>query len=645
MFTFVLNNTHPMNKSITLLALWTLISIGVYAQSPDTINVYSHKDVHLCCNGAYNGWGVFPPDTNSYRKIYLNFTLGCPTSGCSAWDYTVDIYLNQNTHKKDSTLIHSPSFTVNGNQVDTEYVKKDTTWKTAYDTTTHLTDSTKNAVYRIIQYKDCAHPTTPTDTVYWWASHYYNYYYDNTGKKIDSIYISPDTTLYLSFCPWYNVYDSIANYEIARFITPYAGGYGKTWTYPYRFDVTDFASLLHDSVQIQVFYSGWTDGFAATCDFEMITGKPAHYAYNVKRMWTGSFPYGSTGNPISNYLTPTPVFVDPTAHAIRLRILQTGHGEDDSNCTEFCDKVQHVFINNTERFTRLVWRDDCGLNALYDQAGTWLYNRANWCPGDLVIPYLYDLTPFLTWGQTDTIKLTMDPYISVNGGSIYTFGTTLVSYGPPNFSLNAAIDDIITPNSYAPYGRNNPVCGSPQVVIHNAGADTLTSLDFTYGPIGGVTNTYHWTGNLPFDDTTLVTLPPMNLYTGASTKIFKASISNPNGGIDQDLNDDTMQVSYTYVPNLPSKFVIQLTTNLEGSEFSYVVRDENGNKYDSKSGFANSTTYKDTVSLLNGCYTFEFDAANEDGLYFFADSYGTGSLTLFNATSRGAIHTFNPDFG
>lgn len=630
---------------VNLLLIFIIgITPSVNAQIADTFNIVTNVDTMRSPPSGYYGWGVFPADTVSYRKVYLNFTLGCG-GGCSGWDYTVDIYLIQNTHHLDSTLLEGPTFTVNGGQMDSVKVKKDTTYKTYYDTTTHLTDSTKNTAYTIVQYKNCSTPTIPTDTVYWWVAGYYNYYYNNTGQIADSIFVTADTAMYLSHCPYYSApFDSLASYEIARMITPYGGYYAGSWTNPYRFDVTDFSSLLHDSVQIEVAYSGWTSQFTAKCSFEVITGIPDHKPYKAINMWSGSFPYGDVGNPISNYLPTATVKIDTGAHATRLRILQTGHGEDGNNCTEFCANYQHVFINGTERYTPYVWRDDCGLNPLWHQGGTWLFDRANWCPGDLVNPYLDDLTPYVTRGANNTIQITMDPYTTPNGGSIYIFGTSLIYYGPISFQLDAAVEDIISPNMYAPYSRSNPNCGSPEVVIRNTGADTLKSLAFNYGQVGGDHYNYTWNGNLPFDDTTLVYLPTVDLKSSTTNK-FEVTISNPNGGTDQYANNNYMQVPYDTVPDYPSSFIIKLTTNLAGWQYSYFIKNANGVTVDSKSGFSNSTTYRDTVHLATGCYHFELDASEKQGLSFFANSNGNGSLVFTHVSPPSVFNTLQADFG
>jgi hypothetical protein len=636
-----------MKTNITLLffLLTLLFTTSVYAQKPDTIHVFSHKATHLGGHGNYYGIAAFPPDTNSYRKVFLNFTIGCPSGGCSQWDYTVRIFFNYNTHVKDSVLKKAPTFTVNGSIKDTLLAEKDTTYITKYDSATHKTDSTANAAYVIVQYKDSTHPTTPTDTLRWWKSGYYNYYYDTTGHKKDSVLVIADTTVFVKYYSYYSVFDSVVNYEIARLITPYAGYYGKTWTYPMRFDITDFVSIMHDSLQVDVYYDGWSDGFSATCDFEMITGMPEHKAYKIRNMWTGSFPFGNASDPISNYLKPTPVKIDSAAAAVRLRILETGHGEDASNnCAEFCPYYQHVKINGKESFTPLVWRDDCGLNPLYHQAGTWLYDRANWCPGSLVRPYLDDLSPYITPNKIDTIGMDMDAYTS-SGGAYYIVGATIVYYGAINYSLDAAIEDILTPNNYAPYNRFNPICGGPKVVIRNSGSTPLTNLDISYGQQGTTPNIFHWTGSLLFDQTDTVTLPSVPLNT-LSTHIFQASISNPNGGTDLNPDNNTYQTTYTLVPNLPADFIIRLTTNHVASEYSYMLTDDAGHIIRNRSGFANNTTYRDTVHLALGCYHFELDDAGKEGLYFWADTArGSGSISFTKIPLPVSIINFQSDFG
>jgi hypothetical protein len=182
------------------------------------------------------------------------------------------------------------------------------------------------------------------------------------------------------------------------------------------------------------------------------------------------------------------------------------------------------------------------------------------------------------------------------------------------------------------------------VVIRNTGADTLKSLTFNYGQVGGGHYNYTWTGNLPFDDTTLVSLPPVDLKSSTINK-FEVTISNPNGGTDQYANNNYMQVPYDTVPTYPSTFIIRLITNLAGSQYSYFIKDAVGTIVDSKSGFGNSKTYRDTVHLAPGCYHFELDASEKQGLSFFANSNGSGALAFTKISPPSAFNNLQADFG
>jgi hypothetical protein len=76
---------------------------------------------------------------------------------------------------------------------------------------------------------------------------------DSTISSIDTLSTNPlvvDTT--------YNVYQVKEPFELARVITPYGGymkqgsnGYNNQWRHVFTFDVTDFAHILKDSVEIR----------------------------------------------------------------------------------------------------------------------------------------------------------------------------------------------------------------------------------------------------------------------------------------------------------------------------------------------------------------------------------------------------------
>ncbi|MGB3074572.1 MAG: LamG-like jellyroll fold domain-containing protein, partial [Chitinophagales bacterium] len=60
---------------------------------------------------------VFPSDTVKFEKIMMKYTLKCnpaQSPACGEWDYLTYTYLYKNTGFLDSTLIHQPTYTVNG---------------------------------------------------------------------------------------------------------------------------------------------------------------------------------------------------------------------------------------------------------------------------------------------------------------------------------------------------------------------------------------------------------------------------------------------------------------------------------------------------------------------------------------------------
>ena len=98
-----------------------------------------------------------------------------------------------------------------------------------------------------------------------------------------------------------------------------------------------------------------------------------------------------------------------------------------------------------------------------------------------------------------------------------------MSSGAINFQTDAALDEIISPNSNENYVRENPTCGGPRVRIRNLGSNRLTAVTIAYRVKGrGPLQTYNWTGNLSYGRDTLVALPAlttlMNNSTGAVSR-------------------------------------------------------------------------------------------------------------------------------
>jgi len=503
-------------------------------------------------------------------------------------------------------------------------------------------DSIATIPLQIVTYTDSLNnPGVAVDTFMVWPAGFYNYMYDATGTITDSMLVNSDSLLQLSYYNYYNYFPQVIRYELARYITPYGNslslGNGWTWT----FDVSDYRTLLADSVHLAA--GNWQE--LLDMRFLMIEGTPSRDVISVQNLWNGGFNYGQTSDPIENHLTPKQVIIPEEALNARWKSRITGHGMDTpQNCAEFCAKSHYFKVNGTQQFSRLVWRDNCDLNPLYPQGGTWVYDRANWCPGAEVWTYDFELTPFINGGDTIILDHDAQPYTSTGGWDYYQIEDQLVTYGAPNFTLDAAIEKVLSPSTDKMWARVNPICSKPKLILKNNGSTDLTSLTITYGINGAQQSVYNWTGLLHFLDTTIVTLDSFAWAQGASA--FTINLSNPNGGTDQYTYNNTVTTPFTYVPVMPSQFVIELKTNKSPNENSYELKDDAGNVIISKSGLSADTYYRDTVSLSVGCYEFRLKDTGEDGLTWWANTaQGSGSLRFKYASVNQIIRSFSSDFG
>jgi Peptide-N-glycosidase F, C terminal/Secretion system C-terminal sorting domain/Peptide-N-glycosidase F, N terminal len=633
-----------MLKHFSFLILLFVVKSSI-ANSGDTTTIRTHNATHWNWYGSIDSWTQFPDTSYHYRKITLKYKLGCPSSGCSDWDYTTQIFIRRHTGQMDSTLSYSPYFTANGNAVDSVLFNSNPVYVYFYNSNTNMTDSTLASPIQIISFQDSLNPTIPTDTLIGYTGNYYNYLYDTTGTIIDSVWVGTDSTLYNGQYNIYTPFEIIEHIEIARYITPYGGALANTWNNTWEFDITDYASLLHDSVDIRAFYSGWSDGFTVTLDFEMIEGIAPRTAKRVETLWTGYFPYGDPNNPIENYLTPKMKFIAADEVASKVYFNITGHGfGGNEDCAEFCPKNCFLKTDGQIRYTQLVWRETCGLNSLYPQAGTWLYDRANWCPGDRVYPYQFEITPFITPSDSVLIDVDMQSFTNVGNNSCgYQIDGQLITYGAPNFTVDAELIAIVAPNKIANNQRFNPICGKPIVVIRNTGSTTLTSLVIDYGVSGTNTQSYTWNGSLAFLETDTVYLPNLLNWYGNAAK-FSATISSPNAGTDQLADNNSLTVAYVAPIELVADLVFEVRTNLAAWETYYELTDANGTVWLTRSNLANSTNYRDTLHLPPGCYKFRMIDAGKDGLSFWANNSGSGYARIKKATGT-IVKPFVADFG
>ena len=636
-------------KTNYLLLLLFAFSCNAFATDTTTVRIHDHTD--MTWYGNYDEWGVLPSTDNNYRKVYLHYTMGCATGGCSDWDYTTQIFVRHRTGEVDSTLQESPNFTVNGTTEDS-LLFSDSTFVHFWNTSTQSVDSTLSNTYEIAQYNDPTNPTVATDTLIKYESEFYNMVFDTVGSVIGSFYVASTDTLVLDYYNWHTVFDVIENYELARVITPYGNGLSNNWEFTTTFDVTDFASILSDSVEIRCHYSGWSSGFSASLDFEFIEGTPARDVVKVENIYSGGYNYNSSTDFEANQLTPQNFLIDPSTTSAMVKMSSTGHGFDNNqSAAEFKPINYYLKVDGVQTHTQYNWDNKCGENPIYPQGGTWIYDRANWCPGTRSQIFDHEITPYISSGDSVEINVDYQSY-SWSGTQTpsYIVESQLIQYKNPNFENSAEIIDIIKPSLKDEHSRKNPICGKPLIVIKNYGSNTLTSLTIEYNIVGGSTNTFEWVGNLAFNESEEVELPNLTSWEGTENT-FEVLLKKPNGLSDEYAVNNSMQSAYEPVPDYPETFSLWLLTNdgvintsTQASESSWDFYDINGTEIHSSGTLYADEQYIDTFTFTPGCYAFVLEDSDEDGLKFWANNDGNGAVK-FRKLAGQWLKNFNADFG
>lgn len=444
--------------------------------------------------------------------------------------------------------------------------------------------------------------------------------------------------------------------EIARFITPYAANRPSNWNYTWSWDVTDYTFMMKDSVLFSAGYSGYTESALFTVWLECIEGTPPYETYAMDKLWQGYFPYGKESDPIDNYITNKKFLSRTDAKYVKLRIIATGHGGGGTeNAAEFVNKTHKIWINDTERFTQHLWRDDCGFNAVYPQDGTWSLQRAGWCPGDVVQYWDWEITNYVNKSDSTKIDYKMQAFTNFEYNahpSGYGVMGQVMYAKNPNFSNNATIEGIVAPNNAAPYNRTNPICGNPVIHIRNHGREALTSLTFEYGVRGGTMRTYQWTGNLAFMEDQNVTLPSIewgnSFAPDVTERVFEVKISNPNGKADEYALWNSASSTFNVPPSYYNAFVINMKPNKEARNqgFFWELRNAAGELIAERRDMDDLTQYNDPVDLEDGCYLFRLVNPSSYGLaWWFSEAAGLGSGSLSFSKNSRTLRDFNGDFG
>ncbi|GLB54127.1 hypothetical protein NBRC110019_31680 [Neptunitalea chrysea] len=207
-------------------------------------------------------------------------------------------------------------------------------------------------------------------------------------------------------------------YEIIRYITPYGIACEST------IDLTDFKSLLSGKTTFRVNLSTYSSGFEYSLELDYTAGTDFSPYSHIEKLWYQTYQFGDPAD-----LQPTEDFTKEfpsNTTSATLKLVSSGHGwssndpyydANTDNAAEFSENTHHVWVNGSQTFTQHNWNtcypnpDGCN-----NQAGTYTYNRAGWCPGSIAQFFDYDMTP----------------YISTPVSLDYVFDTDYYDYCHPN---------------------------------------------------------------------------------------------------------------------------------------------------------------------------------------------------------------------
>ncbi len=437
------------------------------------------------------------------------------------------------------------------------------------------------------------------------------------------------------------------DYEIGRMLTPYGSIYNKGWCWKWEVDVTDFSPYLRDSVEIEYIHSGYEQtnvGWALTIDFKVVDGPPVVVPLGITPLWNKGFKYGDPNDKIEDKLLPVTYTSLPGEAISRIRIQHTGHGMDKpKGCSEFCSRWRELKVDGQLVDHRNMWKD-CGANPLYPQGGTWVYDRAYWCPGDLQEPDVIDVT---TTAGKHQVALEMEPYIAT--GNIQAnedISAYLFHYSPPTKKTDVAVDKIIVPSDQQQFSRLNPASFNARFLIRNLGSGPLHSVNITYGTDGFQKKVVHWKGELKFNQTSEIIIPgEIDMKDGKNS--YTVTLSKPNGTQDGWPEDNVLTSTFDSPEVYPTDFIVQFLTNNRPKDNKVFIIDGKLDTIFQKTPehLKANTLYQDTIRLKGGKYEMCLTDSAGDGLEFWAEPQnGDGYLRMFDLKGN-LIHPFESDCG
>ncbi len=200
----------------------------------------------------------------------------------------------------------------------------------------------------------------------------------------------------------------MAPVELCRFMTAYGGAI------EHEVDITRVLPLLEGHCEFEVFIDTWVSP-AWKVEVELVI-TPQPYGGVNPPQWTQGVFFPDGGLKSEQPATSAQVVVPEGNRRIELALISTGHCTDGQDADEFITKDNVVLVDGQEVFRWRPWRNDCTeFRAVNPYCAKWSdgswssdYSRSGWCPGDVALPEVVDLSAWLTPGSHEIVFLVED---------------------------------------------------------------------------------------------------------------------------------------------------------------------------------------------------------------------------------------------
>ncbi len=201
--------------------------------------------------------------------------------------------------------------------------------------------------------------------------------------------------------------------EVFRYITPYRLEMCNF------VDITPLASYFAGEQTLVSSIDTWIgpgsvygDGWRVSATFVFYPGTP-HGPDQVVNLWSRKdivVGFIDEENNVDSQIDPMTVYIPEDTSRVEARLIGTGHSfNNTNNCAEFCIMRMDLYANGTMNSV-IPWRNDCDINPISPQYGTWQYDRNGWCPGAAVLDHRVDLTDQLVPGQDNVLDFDIRMY-------------------------------------------------------------------------------------------------------------------------------------------------------------------------------------------------------------------------------------------